>query len=80
MPTKYIKKIKLGSEELVINDAEARTQITTVSNSMVTTINGHSNVDINSNSVTFADTPISNTEIDDILDDGQLNNSASSGN
>ena len=63
---KYIKQIKLGSDSLNIKDTEA-----------VSSINGYANSSINDGSVTFANTPIPEADIDDILDDGQLNDSAS---
>lgn len=60
MPKKYIKKINMPvsgtAEDLYVKDEEA-----------VSTINGKSNTNINNGTVTFADTAITEDEIDAAL-------------
>ena len=66
---KYIKKMNMPVEgkttELYIKDEEA-----------VTHINGYSNVQLAAQNITFAETPITNDEIDDILN-GTITSSTS---
>lgn len=53
---KYLKKVEFGGEDLHVKDDEA-----------VSTINGKSNTNINNGTVTFADTAITEAEIEDVL-------------
>jgi len=67
-----IKQITIDTTTYTIKDETARTSAAAA----VKSINGYTNGDINNGTVMFASKPIADTEIEDILDDGLINNSA----